>query len=542
MFNLRGRVRIPALALSGIVWATAAAAMASNLPPPTEYPGSGVEDCLEQGTSCTGGRLPCCAGLTCTASGICALGCVERRTLYPAGAADPNNSCRVCIPAISITSLTTLSDGSACSDGDACSVADSCFSGVCVSGAPLTCSEVGPSDLSGPCDDCNLNGIGDACDPTTSSPTAFARGVPDACVDFTGGCGTPNWSCPQNWNLGGQYPNNAGVNTYNVNLTELFDDVFVDLDVQIDTLRVVEGSTLRVTQHGPDGDLQVVAPGGLLLQGSLDGSLQSLILVSNDRRIDVASDFRVGPGGLFSKLPGATGVTSVLSAGSVTIESGVCSCTPTLGGVVELAGGMRLEVAGDLVMVGSDVDFCTSSCAALRGGLAPPPKLGGDTGSSLQVGGNFTTTGRSGAKFGATTSPRGKGLATTTFELLGDFQLFNVNPALFSWAPEARLLLSGVGSQRVEAAGTDLGRQSIGFDTNFALGIVEVAAGRDVTFADDFNNNGVTGDEEAAYIHTLVLRAGSQITVDGCKVFYGALVNEGAAITLSNGGRFERVH
>jgi hypothetical protein len=106
----------------------------------------------------------------------------------------------------------------------------------------------------------------------------------------------------------------------------------------------------------------------------------------------------------------------------------------------------------------------------------------------------------------------------------------------FEWRAGG-ILLNGAEAQTFEVAGQDL---EPGFDAfeesaqrNFAMGSVEVVSGADVTFQNASNNTESPDDCEALYVRDLVLRAGANVTVNNCKVYYQSLTDEGASITLT---------
>ncbi|MEK7731981.1 MAG: hypothetical protein AAB363_09015, partial [Planctomycetota bacterium] len=144
-------------------------------------------------------------------------------------------------------------------------IADECDIRNCV-GAPA-------------CDDCNLNGVPDECDISSFASFDFDfNGVPDECIFYDNGGFGGNWSSAGNW-FGDQVPNNLDfindesvtIDTFGVNL---------DLTVQVDTLRLLGGSTLTVA--GADGqDFDVAKTGGILI--SSDAGALSRLVAGNGR-------------------------------------------------------------------------------------------------------------------------------------------------------------------------------------------------------------------------------------------------------------------
>jgi hypothetical protein len=127
--------------------------------------------------------------------------------------------------------------------------------------------------------------------------------VSGTCPEFTGGCGPENnlWSCGNNWNLSGDFPNNSESESFSVTIpsgTELHLDVDVsidDLHISGTTQRVTGGAVLHVTHTGAEGDLTLVRPGGLLLEGTLIAGAGRVIDVSTGRILVRGSGRYTGP-------------------------------------------------------------------------------------------------------------------------------------------------------------------------------------------------------------------------------------------------------
>lgn len=386
------------------------------------------------------------------------------------------------------------------------------------------------------CDDCNLNGMPDSCDiQSGATADADGDGVPDECTSFVGACANPVWSCSGNWNLNGGFPQND-IQTFSVTIDQPATALSLDLDVVIDTLRLLKGATLQLTQTGT-GNLTLVQPGGLLVEGSEDGGLLSTLLIARDRTLDVSQGtVTVGPGGVIEKAPMLEATTAQLLATEVRINGGDCACPPREGGELTLLDEMQLTVTGDLVLNGADAASCTGPCAPLRGGVAPPPKVRTTDSSTTTIQGSVTMTGSSSFDVGGAAFRGYGGTGFPTMIVGGHFNNFSLDPSLFFWAPDAKLVLNGITPQRLEAAGTDRGVSESGFADNFAMGLIQVADGREVSFVNLFDNNGIPADMEALYVDTLDFRPASRIIVDGCKVYYNYLFNEAASIEFLNGG------
>jgi hypothetical protein len=354
----------------------------------------------------------------------------------------------------------------------------------------------------------------------------------DECGQFTGGCGpkNDNWSCAGNWELGGLYPNNDKSITYSVTLDDL-DEVFLDLNVTIDTLSIAGQAVLKVIQVGPLGDLFIVRAGGLLVLGTL--------YLANGRVIDVSNgQIIVGAGGTIGFLPtrGFEPDAGTIVANDMTLTAGTpCppACPPTPGGSVELSGTMALIVNGNLVLDGTGADPCDP--LGLRGALLPPPKFRATEDSSTDVFGNLDLEQSVGVFYSS----------SLNLQLGGNFGHHGTVPECHEWT-ESGMTLFGTASRTFEVAGRDVGPSWSGFangvDTNFSLENLEVLAGATVTFVNDFANIVGTGAcQEALYVRRLILRPGANVTLNNCKVYYEQLIDEGAAITTIGCGALQAV-
>ena len=174
--------------------------------------------------------------------------------------------------------------------------------------------------------DCNQNGLVDDFDLCSgSSMDVDTDGIPDECTVFDGGCGgNGNWSCAPNWE-DNTVPNN-GPETYSVQLETAAAAACLDIDVTIDSLLIADGASLDMTgQGGCDGDLSVVASGGLLLDGTL---------TDMGPCVPGGSAARGGhtPPNLSIRGPGATTIVYSLDLGGI-VEFELSSTEPlTLGG------------------------------------------------------------------------------------------------------------------------------------------------------------------------------------------------------------------
>lgn len=429
----------------------------------------------------------------------------------------------------------------ACDNGEPCDGAEYCDAADgCQPGTPPECGAV--------CEDCNLNGFPDDCDITLgASLDEDLDEVPDECVSPVSG---ENWS-DDLWALGGEnpYPDNVeGVPDLHVTLTDT--DVLLDVDVEIDTLHIVGGSTLRVTQEG-GGDLVVVETGGILVEGNL--------LVGSDRTVAATTGgFAIGTAGTYEAASDAIGeVSAFLDVSHVLLLPALCGMSNQM----TLSGLMTASIAGDFVMDGRGVDPCGTATegGVARGGLTPPvlrirafvqgsaaasssegsdgpavltgPTVGPQT--RLSVGGSFRM-------FHAARVCAGCDAQTTdalpALVLQGDFDNQSSFPSLFEWTYGA-LSLVGTSEQLFEVAGLDLGAVADGFQTdadalldtaphtNFAMGTIEIAADSAVRFTNQTANTIEAGAcREALYVDTLILDPQASVTLDNVRLYYRRLI------------------
>ncbi len=358
------------------------------------------------------------------------------------------------------------------------------------------------------CDDCNLNGVPDACDiQSGASNDDDLDGVPDECAGFTGSCGPGNinWSCVNNWDLGGVFPDNDGGTTYHVTLDDA-DHVKLDVTVDIDTLRILDNSRLDVTMAGAVGDLTVVQPNGVLVE--------SLLQVASNRSVDVTlGDVFVRDGGLYRADPGAT-------AGTVAATLTVPRLIVQDGGTVLITDHMRMHVTGDMILE----DLPGGSPCPNCGGQTPPVTGGSGSGQIL-VEGDLNMDGSSDINFDS----------LSVFELHGDFNNEITEPNGFDFG-HGHMVLSGL-AQSYEVGGSDVGNTLAGFSvsghSNFSMGTLEIVdeifVTTDVTLVNDFANIISTKPcAEALYVHTLIIHPGAHVVLDNVRVYYETLINNGS--------------
>mgnify|MGYP001605826655 CR=1 FL=1 len=397
------------------------------------------------------------------------------------------------------------------------------------------------------CDDCNLNGVLDECDIASFTSFDFDfNGVPDECIFYDNGGFGGYWSSAGNW-FGDQIPNNLDlindesvtIDTFGVNL---------DLKVEVDTLRLLDGASLTITGL-VDEDLFVEEPGGILLTSA--AAQQSRLLLGARQIMMTTSLLDVQSGGLFDLAPapasagnGAGGAVANVEAPLLVVANVHVSskCGEPVPGEMNLGGSMVTHVYGSFVIDGSQdcvvCGFCNSASGSRSGVVAggeTPPIVRVMDSAKVRIGGSLVLL-------------RGSRLVHTSsspIEVSGDFinesicpQCFDMRGAII-FQPQGFAVAANVANpvQNIEVAGRDLGPTPLGFNTNFAFSTLEIAPSTVVNFVDNFPNAG-TGSREALYVDTLILRSGAIVTLSDCRVYYNSLtINDGATIaSTGNGG------
>lgn len=383
--------------------------------------------------------------------------------------------------------------------------------------------------------DCNSNNVPDNCDINCgpengacdvpgcgNSSDADMDGVPDECGIFSGDCPmmSDNWSCFDNWSLPGDvYPDNTGGDSYDVILDNV-DDVFLDVDVIIDSLLITDEAKLRMTQSGPDGDLTIATDLGLRLIGT--GPMSTQLLTAGNRMINLTCGPVTVLNAFYGPSPTAPpgSVNSILNCETLRITQ------PS--GEVQIEDSMSINASVDLIVDGRGATPCTSD-----GGKTTPIKRVFDNGS-VNIGGNFTLDGNTNFN----------NASAVNMNVGGNF--FNTgNTADCFDCSQGGISLIGTGTQTFEVSGEDLGASMNGFvhpvgHTNFSWEDIEISGGAShvVRFLSE-RYNGFGGDPctEALYVRNLTLQAGATITIDEVKVYYLNLVNNGATINLVGCGQ-----
>jgi MYXO-CTERM domain-containing protein len=125
----------------------------------------------------------CNDGNGCTQTDTCQAGACIGSNAVVCGALDQCHVAGTCSPATGSCTQPTRGDGTSCDDGNGCTLGDVCMTGVCASGAAMTCP-AGTCQMAGTC-------AAGVCSPATPLPdgTACAMGMCTAgsCVFPDGG-------------------------------------------------------------------------------------------------------------------------------------------------------------------------------------------------------------------------------------------------------------------------------------------------------------------------------------------------------------------
>ncbi len=288
----------------------------------------------------------------------------------------------------------------------------------------------------------------------------------------------------------------------------------------------VEGSGTHLAQGGmlSLADGSSVHGTSLDIRSAKNDGPRGIVEVSGNGALELTDDVTILAGGIYRRDPDAApqSVTASLEAATVVLYEG-----EPYGGQLILTDQMSLDVSGNLVLDGTNAVCSQPPAGARPEVICTPPILHIEAPANGHVSGNLEL-----VDVVAVTvlGPRAQGDANPII-LAGQFQNHSQCPASFDWACGG-ITLDGSDTQEFEVAGVDVGANMAGFVENFAMGQVEVGAGSSVRFEDEFDNDmAAQGDcTEALYVKTLVLRAGASVETHNCRIYYLALIDEGATV------------
>ncbi len=393
------------------------------------------------------------------------------------------------------------------------------------------------------CDDCNINDVPDSCDIATGlSLDVNANGEPDECVNYDNGGVGNNWSTPENWD-DDETPNNLDL-IDDESVTIDANAVALDLPIEVDTLRLLDGSFMSLT-GSIDEDFEVEELGGILIMSNT--VVQSRMLIGDGRKISVTiGTLHIRSGGVYEAAlppPAASSPTTAamvaasgtLQAGNVIIES---RCGEPIPGEMTLSGMMTADVFGNLTVDATQDCALCALCAPQNFPVSASP-MGGETppilkikdSAILRVAGNLVLAGP--VAFSHTSS--------MPIEVGRDFVNQSTCPECVEITGTIILKASlaipagPAVPQLFEVAGQDMGPVASGLIGNFSTNTLEVGDATIAHFVDTFPNGG-TGNIEALYVDTLILRNNSTVVVSNCRVYYNTLIDEGATISTTGTG------
>lgn len=364
------------------------------------------------------------------------------------------------------------------------------------------------------CGDCNQNGVLDRCDIADGTVAdGNGDGIPDPCVGWDNEAGNRLWSAPLNW-ANNLVPNHSVARSFFVALNEFIApaNVILDIPVTIDSLGVLAGAVLLITEEFPQGGLQIIgSPGNLLLLGADDGSRVSALLVGDGARTTLpGGSVTIGESSMYRAEVETLGGNAILATQDLIVTGG------TEPGNMALTQSMVTQVSGKMLVSGAP---CDPPCQ-------PPCLLIADD-ACLAVGGDLTLVGPVEFTF-SSTKPLSVG--GSIINESNSPRSFTMPGTVLMGAPA---LARAVEQMRfIEAGGTDLGPVAAGLVDNFAFGTLELASGARVVVMDTHDNDGsgYAAPPEALYVGILRLGLGAALTLDGVTIYYVHLDNKGGII------------
>ena len=343
---------------------------------------------------------------------------------------------------------------------DFCDIRDG-TSADCTAGTAILAGQGIPDECEPDCQNAGAgNGVADSCDILNgTSEDCNTDGIPDECqagsgIDCIGTVSSGDWSETPTWEgddvpqnePGGNESAEIGTTPPPLGLQRASGQTVVnlDIDVEVDTVRILGDGVLNVNATTPEGDLTLAQAGGMLVFGELR--------VAESRVIDSSiGQVTFGPGGSYQKVSGAGNTSATLQADTLTITGGTPLLTP---GTVELTDDM-VVTADDVILDGSDSDTSCSSGAALRGGVSPPPKLTIRSLSHLDAH-SFKILNSAELTVGSSDPLAGD---APTVRITGDFLNESKDACQFNWHSGELILDGGTPEAPLyfEAAGRDVG-------------------------------------------------------------------------------------
>ncbi len=300
-----------------------------------------------------------------------------------------------------------------------------------------------------------------------------------------------------------------------------------------------DGATLRILSSSITGAGQYVANNGTLVLDPTGGvaniSGESMTLENgghfqtiNNATLNLTGELLIQSCSLFDSV-GTGGSTTTL--GSVEMSEG----DDGNAGTFMIENEMSVLIEDNLRLTGPASQSAGGTQVA--GGCSPPPVLHVLDDATVDINGDISMSGIVDISVQLDTLG-----GATPFTLAGNFDNFGTSPATFDWL-NGPLRLDGSATPTFEVAGVDLGAIFDGYETNFAIGELEIAGTGSVTFRDIFYNmgDGQGACTEALYVRNLVLESGSTLTLSDVRIYYETLTDDGATINLVGCGELVEV-
>jgi len=255
--------------------------------------------------------------------------------------------------------------------------------------------------------------------------------------------------------------------------------------------------------------------------------------VDSNAQIILTDNLVVDTGGSYGPVPDdSVPNASQLSARDITLKYSTLVPSDLHAPEMLLSDNMAVTTAADFIIdgTGSVCRGAADGAAAILGGRTPPTTRIRDS-ATLQVFANCALTGSVSFFNGS----------SANVVLHGNWDNRCTCPVSFDWL-QGGLSLAATAPQLFEVAGQDRGLTSAGFgdgtNTNYAFGRFELSAGAHATLTDQFPNSGASTSDctEALYTRHLILHAGSELTLDRCRLYYLSKVDDGAVIVRQGCG------
>jgi hypothetical protein len=286
-------------------------------------------------------------------------------------------------------------------------------------------------------------------------------------------------------------------------------------------LRMNSANITGTGSYRADGSVLELTPGtnGISVTGeTLEARNGAEVEMNGDASLTITALVSISSAAFYN---GTAGASASLSAGDIEITNEIPNTQSLLGssdgGRMNLDNTMTVQTTRNLHLSGCNAPAFQRGCI--------PPVLNVTGGATLTVGDAMNLSGEVDVTVNS----------SVPVQVAGDFNNRLTVPTGFIWNA-GTLRLTGTGPRFFELAGQNFGpRNPGGFVNNYSMGTVELAADADIEFSDTFENGGGPGCE-VLYVSQLTLQADSTIRVNGCRVYFVNLTNNGGTVLITNGG------